>query len=229
MNNSLTRRHFVKTTALATGTLVGGAAMVSCHGKPTGNRQPCETFSPFQGGNYRPADGVAGLLFSQIGYETGFPVRIVVRLPKKDLLPDDAICRLLPVSSGPEHQTTCNYWGEIWKSHWWIAEFTGLNEPGEWKVEVHSNGKCVFRDSGLRVAKNILWDKTLELTAADMLERRVHFTKVGAGWQDAGTLWVESPAQSAMIIALSEACGTKPGPFDKQLKDRIYAQMMVGS
>jgi hypothetical protein len=103
-----------------------------------------------------------------------------------------------------------------------------LNEPGEWKVEVHSNGECVFRDSGLRVAKNILWDKTLELTAADMLERRVHFTKVGAGWQDAGTLWVESPAQSAMIIALSELVERSPDRLDQQLKDRIFAQMMVG-
>ena len=37
-----------------------------------------------------------------------------------------------------------------------------------------------------------------------MLERRKHFTKVGAGWQDAGALWVESPAQSAMIICLTD-------------------------
>ena len=61
-----------------------------------------------------------------------------------------------------------------------------------------------------------------------MLERRVHFTKVGAGWQDAGTLWVESPAQSAMIIAISELVEKSADHIDEVLKNRIYRQMEVG-
>ncbi len=119
------------------------------------------------------------------------------------------------------------YWGEIWKSHWWIAEFTGIAE-GEWNVQIHDKGNLVIQDSGLVVQKDILWKNTVELAAADMLERRVHFTKVGAGWQDAGTLWVESPAQSAMIIALSELVEKSAGHMDESLRTRVYRQMEVG-
>jgi hypothetical protein len=61
-----------------------------------------------------------------------------------------------------------------------------------------------------------------------MLERRRHFTGVGAGWQDAGTLWVESPAQSAMIISLEELLEKKKETFDDKFTERIYTQITVG-
>ena len=77
-------------------------------------------------------------------------------------------------------------------------------------VEVDSNGKKLFWANGLKVGHNILWDSTIEWSSVDMLERGRHFTGVGAGWQDAGTKWVESPAQSAMIIALEELLEQTP-------------------
>ena len=186
-----------------------------------------EIFPFFHHPDYKPADGISGLLFSQIGYLPDFPVRIIIRLPEKELLSANATCRLIPGTSGKNRETSLKYWGEIWKSHWWIAEFTGIAED-EWKVEIHDKGNLVIQDAGLMVQKDILWKNTVELAAADMLERRVHFTKVGAGWQDAGTLWVESPAQSAMIIALSELVEKSEGRVDELLRNRIYRQMEVG-
>jgi hypothetical protein len=229
MKSSFSRRNFLKATTLATGTIIGGSVIARCSVKPEGEKKQPEIFPLFSGANYKSSDGISGLLFSQIGYETGYPVRIVVRLPRKDLMSESAICKLLPVLSGSELQTSCKYWGEIWKSHWWVAEFSGINEPGEWDIELHNEGKCVIRDTGLKIKKNILWDKTVELSAVDMLERRVHFTKVGAGWQDAGTLWVESPAQSAMVIALTELIENSLKRFDQPFSDRIYKQITVGS
>jgi hypothetical protein len=228
MKSSFTRRKFLKATTLATGTIIGGTVMARCSGNSESEKSRTETIPLFSGGNYKTSDGISGLLFSQIGYETGYPVRIVVRLPRKELMSSSAICKLLPSSSGSGFETSCKYWGEIWKSHWWVAEFSGIKDPGEWDIEIHSDGKCVFRDTGLKVKENILWDKTVGLAAIDMLERRVHFTKVGAGWQDAGTLWVESPAQSAMVIALTELIENCPKRFDEPLSNRIYKQITVG-
>ncbi|MBN2763264.1 MAG: hypothetical protein JXR41_09255 [Bacteroidales bacterium] len=225
--NSLTRRNFVKSTALVSAGVLSTSAIFSCNPETTGSFAN-DPFLVFRGSDYRPSEGVAGLLFSQIGYETGWPVRVIVRLPKRNNLSGKARCKLIPVSGGKKIETNCIYWGELWKSHWWIAEFDPLQEPGEWNVEIQDKGQIVFQASGLKVASGILWDETLELAALDMLERRVHFTKVGAGWQDAGTLWVESPAQSAMVIALEELLMLHGDCLAQSFKDRLYKQIMVG-
>ncbi|MFV0268189.1 MAG: hypothetical protein ACK5HT_13770 [Draconibacterium sp.] len=138
---------------------------------------------------------MVGLLYSQVGYETGLPVRIVVRLPEKGLMPETVNCTLTTGTGETKYKTTCNYWGELWKNHWWVDEFNPIDEEGEWGVEINDRNTVLFRGYGLRVKNNILWDSTIEWSGVDMLERRSHFTGVGSGWQDAGTKWVESPAQ----------------------------------
>ena len=225
--NRLSRRDFLKTTSLSAGA-VAGMSLGACTPGTSADEKRKIVYFDLPDKVYDPATGVAGLLFSQIGYEAGYPVRVVIRLPDKSLLQDQAECRLVPSGKVKNYKTPCAYWGEIWKSHWWVAEFTDIDETGEWNVEVADDGKCLLRDTGLRIDRNILWDKTLVHASVDMLERRVHFTKVGAGWQDAGTLWVESPAQSAMTIALEELVEKAPGRLDQDLSDRVYRQIMVG-
>jgi hypothetical protein len=225
--HQLSRRGFIKSTTLSAGA-VAGLSLAACSQGSSAEQRPGTLYFDLPEKEYDPAAGVAGLLFSQIGYEPGYPVRIVVRLPEKALMNEQAVCRLVATGQEKDHETECIYWGEIWKSHWWVAEFTALDETGEWDVEIWDGGKCLLRDTGLKVAHNILWDRTLPHASVDMLERRVHFTKVGAGWQDAGTLWVESPAQSAMTIALEELLEKTPDRFDQDMTDRIYKQITVG-
>jgi len=217
------RRKFLKTGSV---TLSSLGILSSCEIKSATEKK--EPFPLFKGVNYSPEYGVAGLLFSQIGYEPGQPVRVVLRLPKRDLISEKINCVLTPTFQEKEYKTDCNYWGEIWKSHWWVAEFNDITEEGEWNIEIVSDGKTVFRDSELTIKKNILWNSTIEWLSVDMLERRRHFTGVGAGWQDAGTLWVESPAQSAMIISLEELLEKKKETFDDSFLERIYTQITVG-
>jgi len=225
--NRLSRRGFIKTTAISAGAVAGLSVGACSSGMTADKKEGIRIFS-LPEKDYDPATGVAGLLFSQIGYEQGYPVRIVVRLPEKALMNEQVVCRLVATGQERDYKTECLYWGEAWKSHWWVAEFTGIDETGEWDVEILDEGECLFRDAGLKVARNILWDHTLVLASVDMLERRVHFTKVGAGWQDAGTLWVESPAQSAMTIALEELLEKASGRFDQDMTDRIHKQITVG-
>lgn len=224
---SISRRNFMKSTAIASSALIGAATLSACAGQGKPNTKPGK-FPANSIHNYNPADGVSGLLFSQIGYELGLPVRVIVRLPKKELMQGRTRCKLNPVSEGKNYEVDFKYWGEIWGSHWWVADFRTIEKSGEWDIEVMNENECVFADSGLVVDKNILWNNTIEYASVDMLERRAHFTKVGTGWQDAGTLWVESPAQSAMLIALEELLEKASGRFDQPFLDRIHKQITVG-
>ncbi|MFW5656520.1 MAG: hypothetical protein ACOC0C_02795 [Bacteroidota bacterium] len=224
--NQSSRRDFLKSSVLAS-TAIAGGAFSACTNQVS-SCNSVDVFPVYKGQNYTPADGIAGLLFSQVGYEKGKPVRIILRLPERDLLSDDALCKLQGVNKEADYQTSFSYWGELWKSHWWIAEYNSINEIGEWCLEVEDGGTIVFRDKGLKVSEQILWNETIELSSVDILERRKHFTKVGAGWQDAGTLWVESPAQSAMIIGLTELLEKTPDKFDPVFIKRIHEQLTIG-
>ncbi len=219
----LSRRNFMKTATAASAAVLGTSVIGSCSAR----HKKLSEIPVFSGDNYKTEDGISGLLFSQIGYEFGWPVRIVIRLPKKELV-SNAVCNLTGVDGENSYKTNFRYHGEIWGSYWWVADFDDIEEEGTWHLEVLDSGRLIFSAEGLKVGKNILWNDTVELCAADMLERRVHFTKVGAGWQDAGTLWVESPAQSAMVISLCELIVKKSDIIPDDFKNRIWKQITVG-
>lgn len=227
--NQLSRRDFVKSSALASTALAGSALIQGC-GRDNSTLQTGKpgAFPYLDPETVKPDSGVTGLLFSQIGYEPGYPVRILVRLPGTNTLSESATCRLVPSDNEKIHKTDCTYWGELWDSHWWVAEFNGIDEAGTWTVEVIDRGSVVMRDRWLRVAEGILWNETVPYASVDMLERRKHFTKVGAGWQDAGTLWVESCAQSAMITGLTELLEKQSDRFDEAFTRRIHEQLVIG-
>lgn len=229
MKTTLTqRREFLKSSAILSTALFTGSAIQSCENQSI-NKINCHQLVPeINIMKCNPNEGPIGLLFSQVGYETGYPVKIIIRAPSENLLTGEVLCLLLPGNREKEYQSKFSYWGEIWKSHWWIAEFHDIDEEGEWRIEIWNGKQVIMRDTGLKTGKNILWDQTVELASADMLERRVHFTKVGAGWQDAGTLWVESPAQSAMVLALEELLEMAPERISSELTERIQKQITVG-
>lgn len=223
--NQSSRRNFLRNATIGSAALAGSMALPACS-SPEIKQQP--EFPALKLKGFDPAIGVAGVLYSQLSYEPGFPVRIIVRVPEKELFHDDSECILLHEGEERKYQTRFSYWGEVWKSHWWVAEFPEIDQEGEYLVEIHKNGETIFSDAGLVIKKNGLWESTIEWSSVDMLERRRHFTKVGAGWQDAGTLWVESPAQSAMIIALAELLENKRDRFDNEFINRINTQITVG-
>jgi len=214
----------MKSSAMASTAVLGAAAIPGCMTPSLKSPLPVREFL----GNPPTGAGVTGLLFSQLGYEPNLPIRIVVRLPEKQMLSDSTSCQLISNGDGSKLKTPCTYWGELWGSQWWVAEFADGAIEGTYNIEVMDGGKLVYADNGLLVKKGVLWDKTIEYSSVDMLERRRHFTKVGAGWQDAGTLWVESPAQSGMIISLEDLLEKSSEKFDESFIERIYAQIVIG-
>ncbi len=89
--NKYSRRVFVKTGLVSAAGLAGAASLssyTSCE------KEMENEIQVFHGSDWEPADGPAGLLFSQVGYELGWPVRIIVRLPQKQMLPQNSRRRL---------------------------------------------------------------------------------------------------------------------------------------
>jgi hypothetical protein len=220
---SVTRRDFMKSSAMASMAVMGSSAAAGCQAQSQEIRQQP---GYFMSDGLKVEGGVSGLLFSQVGYEPGLPLRVIVRLPVREMLSPDAICRLS--SDAGVFTKALKYWGALWGAHWWTAAFDQDVEEGTYAVEVKEGEEVVISDGRLEVKRRILWDRTIEHAAVDMLERRVHFTKVGAGWQDAGTLWVESCAQSGMIIALEDLLEYSGDHLDREFIGRIEKQVTVG-
>ena len=227
-NNKSSRRSFLKSSALVSGGLLGSSLYACNTSSPIQNKEEGVIHFSLPSNLESTNLKVSGLLFSQIGYNLGQTARVVIRMPEKGFLPEDAVCKLIPNNKEKSYQSKVNYWGELWKSHWWVIEFTDITEEGEWQIEIAVNGAVLFRNEGFRVAKNILWKNTYEWSSVDMLERRKHFSKVG-GWQDAGTLWVECPAQSAAIISLCDLVKNENKLLDDTFLKRVYEQITIGS
>ena len=225
---NISRRQFLKSSALGSSALLGSSVMPALlHQNEADNvclqkRSINRSFLNLSEGE------IAGLLFSQIGYEQDRPVRVVIRLPRRNTLPGNAACRISYLAANTEYSAECRYWGAIWGSHWWVAEFDPPQKSGFWKVAVEAGNTTVMESHGLQTGEEILWNESAELASVDILERRKHFTNLNAGWQDAGTLWVESPAQSAMVIGLTELLLEAPQKLDENFKKRIYEQLVIG-
>jgi len=220
------RRKFLKSS-----TLISGGAIASTFYSCVETQVNCKTAAVhFLLPNNLESNNskVTGLLFSQIGYNLGETARVIIRMPEKDLLPFETNCSLIPSQNEKRYEATCKYWGELWKSHWWVMDFSNIDQVGEWEIEVKHNDNILFKQGGFKVAKNVLWENTYELSSVDILERRKRFTKVG-GWQDAGTLWVESPAQSAMIICLTDLAKNENKLLDDNFLKRVYEQITIGA
>lgn len=172
--------------------------------------------------------GPVGLLFSQIGYEAGMPVRVVLRLPVDAAVAGEVTCRLTQEGGGARHETPFQDGGAIWGAHWRVAEFEGIEEAANWRVTALAGGKVLLEDHGLKSGGGVLWEQTIPHASVGMLERRRHFTKVGAGWQDAGALWVESCAQSGMIIGLEDLLEIGAEFLDDAFARRLCDQICVG-
>ncbi len=177
------------------------------------------------------------LLFSQVGYEPDFPIRVIVRADDRGTIAADAVCRLdLDRRGGggcgleeDSHERPLEDWGEIWGTHWWVAEFpAGSVGEGSWRVSVVADDATVLAADGLLVGRGTLWDQALFPMAVEMLEPRAVMAKAKSGWMDAGAMWQESNAQSSMIIGLTdvlEFAGDRLGP---DVRSRIEAQVMTG-
>lgn len=176
-----------------------------------------------------PTGIIKGLLFSQIGYDVGQPIRVIIRCTEPDFVGDLATCQILQHSDGHVVlDQPLTYWGKLWGSHWWIADLTNKLPVGEYDVQLVNDATVLLSDHGLCVGENLLFDRTWQHVSYEQLERRAIIAKVKPGWYDAGVLWEESNAHSAMLIGLFDLLEHAGHLMNVQQRQRVTTQIRGG-
>ena len=83
--------------------LAGSATLPACTSQEI---RPQPKFPEFKLNGFDPKSSVAGVLFSQLSYEPGFPVRVIVRVPERKLFHENNECVLLPEGEGKTYNTS---------------------------------------------------------------------------------------------------------------------------
>jgi hypothetical protein len=172
---------------------------------------------------------VSGLLYSQIGYDLGCPMRAMFRSTERDALPPDARFAVRDVASGDDVLTgPAAYWGELWGSHWWAADFSALDREGEYRVALRAGEREIVASETFRVGPHLLWEETIRAVALEQMEERARLARNGKGWKDCGTAWREVNSHTTTIIALCDLWNLGYEWMGEDDLRRLAAQVIVG-
>lgn len=188
-------------------------------------------------------NAVFGMLVSQIGYDIGDPKRAVIRAPSSDALAAGADFIVRREDDGSEVlRSPLSYWGQIWGSHWWIADFSSLEDPARYFVELPGEAVLQWSTGGagpgkptspvrsdpFDIAKDVLWDRTVASVALDQLEVRAELARNGRGWKDCGADWREANSHATTVIGLCELLSVGYRWLSAQDTTRLKRQIKVG-
>ncbi len=167
-----------------------------------------------------------GLLYSQVGYDAGAPKRVLVRGPKRCLT---SKAQLLLLDQGKTAwKGPLVYWGELWGSAWWVADFSAFKKIGSYDVIVREGKKIKLRGEQLKIGKGILFKETFEPVALRQYSLRAVFAQVSPGWFDAGMLWQEVPSHAVSIVGLSDLLIKAGKRLTRSQKNDLYMHLENG-
>lgn len=175
----------------------------------------------------RPAISPTGFLVSQIGYDLGHPMRAIVRGPIATLSCDAHFEISRAAENGAILRGSVNWWGEIWGSHWWIADFSELDQAGEFQITIWDGANVRF-EAKIESGAELLWEKTWWPVSVDQAERRARLAKNRVGWQDCGSHWQEANSHSAFLVGLLDILERAPARLNEDEHHRLEAQIVNG-
>jgi hypothetical protein len=123
------------------------------------------------------------------------------------------------------------YWGQTWNAHWWVIDFSALEQAGEYVIVVRSPGQggdVLHRSESVRVGDNVLWRETVEAIALDQMEERARRARNGIGWLDCGMEWREANSHATALIGLCELLSGGYEWLTGEQVDRLRAQIIHG-
>jgi hypothetical protein len=175
------------------------------------------------------SEAVQGLLVSQIGYESGRPKRAVIRGASRDFVPEGALLEIRDALTGARvSSASVEYWGALWRSHWWVADFSGVDREGIYEALLTSEGRVVLRDGPVRIAPDLLYARTWRPVALEQLQRRVIFATDRKGWADCGATLREANSHAVMVIGLCDLLERAPDTLPAADCDELVAQVRRG-
>lgn len=156
----------------------------------------------------------SGILYSRIGYDQTDPKQIMVRSGTFDPeLERGSFFIIDQDKTDTVFSGKVRYWGKLWKSHWWVLDFSALSQNGTYKCVVGKESQKVYETKKFEVGQDILWKKTWETVSLKQLEKRIELRNQniarlgpeyaeGGGWQDCGSYLRELNSHATMIVGL---------------------------
>jgi hypothetical protein len=172
---------------------------------------------------------INGLLYSQIGYDLGCPMRAIVRSTDSEYIPDGT-CFTVQAAETQEKvaEGMVVYWGELWQSHWWVADFSGLQAGTFFLTIIRSAGDSLISEH-FPVDENLLWNETVVPVALEQLEERARRARYGKGWKDCGAEWREANSHASTIIGLTDLLNLGFEHLSPDEINRLVAQIIHGA
>ena len=172
---------------------------------------------------------VSGLLTSQIGYDLRSPMRALYRGSKRDALGDNGRFSLIDITTGDIIlQQPLTYWGECWHSHWWTADFSALDQAGNYTLTIETDNTPPITSDSFRVDQYLLWQETMHIVAVEQFEARAEIARFGKGWQDCGAQYREVGSHTGALIGLLDLLNIGFQWLGKDLSMRLAQQVIHG-
>ncbi|TFH05557.1 MAG: hypothetical protein E4H09_01805, partial [Spirochaetales bacterium] len=176
---------------------------------------------------------ISGFLYSQIGYDMGDPMRALIRSTKAGSIGQGATFEANRLEDGEIGKPTLTgpvrYWGEVWHSHWWEIDFSGIAQAGTYEITVSDPaGERLYRSDPIPVDTEILWNATVEAVAIEQFEHRAEVARNRIGWKDCGAEWRECNSHASAIIGLNQVLSVGFQWLTADLVERLTNQIIHG-
>jgi hypothetical protein len=143
---------------------------------------------------------------SHLGYQTDSRKWAIVRVPSGSS--QFSVCM--------RKSTSCNFmvkckleeWGEAWGAHWHVVDFTQIEDPGMYDLELIDSDGEILTAAPIKILSNSLFEELYEKVALLQLEQRATkeklHNKLGGGLADCGGPLREFSSHAVTAFALEE-------------------------
>lgn len=176
----------------------------------------------------------SNLTYSQVGYDIDFQKNAMIQDTAPGFLNSEATFSLKRIRDNKEMVSDkIESQGKKWAKHWWKADFSSCNKPGEYYLVI-KNGKEVVLESDkslpIKIGKSILWNESWYATALAHLHIRDSLSyKPEGGWKDCGSTLQEISSHAIMLNALCDLLEIAPEKLTEKEKQEVYYHLFVGA
>jgi len=170
-----------------------------------------------------------GILSSQLGYDLGYPIRVMIRSNQSDYLSNDAIFEVVNMENESVLSGQVEKWGKKWEAYWWVADLSREKNPGDYIVKIKNKDQPQLISDTIEIGRNLLWTRCFQTIAFDFLQSRAEQARTGKGWRDCGSDLQEFSSHMVAVDGLCDIYLTNNNMLTQNEKAHIIQQIQIGS